>query len=51
VAKFAIIDAIPFAIIMALYEFVVRRFNVLRVLIGMKPLRSQQAEVNLARSM
>jgi glucan biosynthesis protein C len=36
--KFVIIDAISFAIIMALYEFVVRRFNVTRALFGMKVL-------------
>jgi peptidoglycan/LPS O-acetylase OafA/YrhL len=35
-AKFFIIDAVSFAIIMALYEFVVRRFNFLRFLFGMK---------------
>jgi glucan biosynthesis protein C len=34
--KFVVIDAISFAIIMALYEFVVRRFNVIRFLFGMK---------------
>jgi peptidoglycan/LPS O-acetylase OafA/YrhL len=34
--KFLIIDAVAFAIIMALYEFVVRRVNVLRFLFGMK---------------
>ncbi len=37
--KFAIIDAVSFAIIMALYEFVVRRFNVMRFLFGMKVLK------------
>ncbi len=37
--KFAIIDASSFVIIMALYEFVVRRFNVLRFLFGMKVLK------------
>ena len=37
--KFAIIDASSFVIIMALYEFVVRRFNVMRVLFGMKLLK------------
>jgi hypothetical protein len=35
--KFVVIDAIAFPIIMALYEFVVRRLDVLRVLFGMKP--------------
>ena len=30
-----------FGIIMALYEFLVRRFNVLRVLFGMKPIAEQ----------
>jgi glucan biosynthesis protein C len=37
--KFALIDAISFAVIMVLYEFVVRRFNIMRVLFGMKPLK------------
>jgi peptidoglycan/LPS O-acetylase OafA/YrhL len=37
--KFAVIDAISFVIIMALYEFAVRRFNVMRVLFGMKPVK------------
>lgn len=34
--KFVVIDGISFAIIMVLYEFVVRRFNVVRFLFGMK---------------
>lgn len=38
-AKFAIIDAISFAIIMVLYELVVRRINVIRFLFGMKPVK------------
>jgi peptidoglycan/LPS O-acetylase OafA/YrhL len=38
-AKFAIIAASSFVIIMVLYEFLVRRFNVMRVLFGMKPLK------------
>jgi peptidoglycan/LPS O-acetylase OafA/YrhL len=36
--KWAIILVASFAIIMVLYEFLVRRFNVMRVLFGMKPL-------------
>jgi peptidoglycan/LPS O-acetylase OafA/YrhL len=36
VAKFFIIDILSFAIIMVLYEFVVRRVNPLRFLFGMK---------------
>jgi glucan biosynthesis protein C len=36
--KWAIILAISFPIIMVLYEFLVRRFNVMRFLFGMKPL-------------
>ena len=35
--KFLVIDAVSFVIIMALYEFVVRRVNVIRFLFGMKP--------------
>jgi peptidoglycan/LPS O-acetylase OafA/YrhL len=34
--KFAIIDAVSFVLIMVLYEFLVRRFNVIRFLFGMK---------------
>jgi len=38
-AKFVIIAVLSFAIIMLLYEFLVRRFNLLRFLFGMRPLR------------
>jgi peptidoglycan/LPS O-acetylase OafA/YrhL len=37
--KWLIIVPVSFVIIMTLYEFVVRRFNVMRVLFGMKPLK------------
>jgi hypothetical protein len=37
VLEWAVIVAISFVIIMVLYEFTVRRFNVMRVLFGMKP--------------
>ncbi len=37
-AKWALILVSTFVIIMALYEFLIRRINVLRVLFGMKPL-------------
>ena len=37
-AKWAIIFVCSFAVIMGLYEFVVRRFNVMRVLFGMRSL-------------
>jgi hypothetical protein len=37
--KWAIIMPTSFVIIVTLYEFVVRRFNVMRVLFGMKPLK------------
>jgi len=50
--KWAIIMPVSFVIIVVLYEFVVRRFNVVRVLFGMKPRRRavpaaapQEAEV------
>jgi hypothetical protein len=43
-AKWAIILISTFAIIMALYELLIRRINLLRVLFGMKPL-PQQREV------
>ncbi len=37
--KFAIIATSSFVLIMLLYEFLVRRFNVMRFLFGMKPLK------------
>lgn len=37
--KWLIIVPVSFAIIMVLYEYVVRRFNVIRVLFGMKPMK------------
>ena len=39
--KFVVIATSSFAIVMTLYEFLVRRFNVMRVLFGMKPLKKQ----------
>ena len=49
--KFVVIDAISFAIIMVLYEFVVRRVHILRFLFGMKlrlrPIGSQTKETQL----
>jgi glucan biosynthesis protein C len=41
--KWAIILLASFAVIMGLYEFLVRRFNILRFLFGMKPLVRQPA--------
>jgi hypothetical protein len=37
VLEWAVIAVISFSIIMALYEFAVRRFNLMRFLFGMKP--------------
>ncbi len=45
VLKFVIIAAGSFAIILALYEFLIRRFNLLRFLFGMKPLRHAEKPV------
>ena len=39
VLEWAIIVVISFVIIMALYEYLIRRWNVMRFLFGMKPLR------------
>ena len=51
--EWAVVVTISFAIIMLLYEFLVRRFNVMRILFGMKPLRklpsAQASEPALAR--
>lgn len=41
-AKYALIAAGSFASIVVLYEYVVRRFNVLRVLFGMKPMKGTE---------
>jgi len=41
IAKWMIIFVSSFAIIMVLYELTVRKFNVMRVLFGMKPLKKQ----------
>jgi len=41
--EWAAIVAISFLVIMALYEFTVRRFNVMRILFGMKPLAGTPA--------
>ena len=53
VLEWTVVVVISFAIIMVLYEFMVRRFNVMRVLFGMKPLRklrsAQVSEPALAR--
>jgi hypothetical protein len=53
-AKFIIIDTLSFVFIMALYEFVVRRVNLLRFLFGMKlhvtPARVQANETQLKES-
>lgn len=49
--KFAVIDASSFVIIMALYEFMVRRVNVIRFLFGMKPgVRAPAAHVQEAQA-
>jgi glucan biosynthesis protein C len=51
--EWAVVVVISFATIMVLYEFLVRRFNVMRVLFGMKPLKklssAQASEPILAR--
>lgn len=46
VLKFLIIDAISFAVIMVLYEFIVRRVNLFRFLFGMKLLESTSSIQN-----
>ncbi len=49
--KFVVIDAISFATIMALYEFVVRRVNAIRPLFGMKLLvRASAAHIQEAQA-
>jgi glucans biosynthesis protein C len=41
--KWLIILVTSFTVIMVIYEFLIRRFNVMRFLFGMKPLRKQPA--------
>jgi hypothetical protein len=41
--KWLIIASVSFAAILALYEFLVRRWNILRFLFGMKPLAPKPA--------
>ena len=41
--KWAIILVVSLAIIMGVYEFLIRRFNVMRFLFGLKPLKKQSA--------
>jgi hypothetical protein len=41
VLKWFIIGSTSLVIIMTLYEFLIRRFNVLRFLFGMKPLKKE----------
>jgi peptidoglycan/LPS O-acetylase OafA/YrhL len=45
VLEWAVIVVISFALIMAIYEFVVRRFNVMRILFGMKALKPSTSVV------
>ena len=47
VVEWAVIVVISFAVIMAIYEFVVRRFNIMRFLFGMKALK--RTEVGVTR--
>jgi peptidoglycan/LPS O-acetylase OafA/YrhL len=53
VLEWATVVVISFAVIMLLYEFIVRRFNMMRVLFGMKPMAKQHIprarEVMVAR--
>jgi len=53
VLEWALIVVVSFAIIMGIYEFLIRRFTLMRVLFGMKPLPRQPAaqptQVALAR--
>jgi hypothetical protein len=47
VVEWAVIVVISFSVIMAIYEFVVRRFNIMRFLFGMKALK--RTEVGVTR--
>jgi glucan biosynthesis protein C len=45
IAKWAIIVAVSFLAIMVVYEFLVRRINIIRILFGMKPLPRPRPQV------
>ena len=45
--KWMVIFAISFPVVMGLYEFGIRRFNVMRFLFGMKPLPQSKAAPSL----
>jgi len=47
-AKWAIILVSTFVMIMVLYEFLIRRINVLRLLFGMKPRRPRREVLDMA---
>jgi glucans biosynthesis protein C len=41
--KWLLIALISFTLVMGVYEFIVRRFNTLRILFGMKPMPTARA--------
>jgi len=41
IAKFAIINIVSFIIIIAIYDILVRRFNIMRTLLGMRPIQKK----------
>jgi glucan biosynthesis protein C len=47
VLKFVTISGSSFIIILSIYEYLIRRFNVLRILFGMKPRRSTELAARL----
>ena len=44
IAKFAIINILSFIIIIAIYDIIVRRFYIMRILLGMRPMPKRYAE-------
>jgi hypothetical protein len=44
VIEWPVVVVVSFAVILAVYEFLVRRWNVIRFLSGMKPLPPRPAE-------
>jgi hypothetical protein len=50
IAKWAIIAVISFAAIMLIYEFLIRRWNVMRFLFGLKPLPRQSVAADRERA-
>jgi peptidoglycan/LPS O-acetylase OafA/YrhL len=46
--KFVLLVIITFGVSLLIYELFVKRFNITRLLLGMKPIRRTETEINLS---